>query len=79
MKKLILTFIAVVGLSFASSAQCGSQATLLNTDCGSYCVSMVVPLTGNLGADIANGNATNGTYRRKPTVNELMAIADELC
>ena len=79
MKKLILTIITVVCITFVSTAQCGSQSTQLNTDCGSWCVSVIVPLTGSLDADVANANATNGTFRRKPTLNELMAIADELC
>ncbi len=79
MKKLILTYITVIAFAITSTAQCGEQATLLNTSCGSWCVTMIVPMTGNLSSDIANANATNGTFRRKSTGRELMAIADELC
>ncbi len=79
MKKTFLTLVAVVAFTFSINAQCGEQATQLNTECGSWCVTAVVPLTGNLSSDIANANATNGTFRRKPTAAELMAVADELC
>jgi len=79
MKKIFLTLVAVVAFTFSTSAQCGERATLLITECGSWCVTTAVQLTGNLSSDIANGEATNWTFRRKPTVAELMAVADELC
>jgi len=79
MKKFFLTLIAVVAFTFASSAQCNEQSTLLVTECGSWCVTAVVPLTGCLSCDVANGNATDWTFRRKPTATELLAVADELC
>jgi hypothetical protein len=41
---------------FASSAQCGEQATQV---CGTY--SVEVPLTGFLSVDAANIGATGGT------------------
>ncbi len=79
MKKVLLTFVAVLGFVFTSAAQCDEQSTQLNTSCGSWCVSVQIQLTGNLSSDIAAGEATNWTFRRKPTVSELLAVADELC
>jgi hypothetical protein len=70
---------AVVGFAITSSAQCGSQATLLSTECGNWCVTVEIPLTGYLSVDSANLTATGGTMRRKPTMNELLMVADELC
>ena len=79
MRKLLFTFLFTASLMFASNAQCGPQATQVGTECGTYCLTMVVPLTGSLEVDIANYNATNGTMRRKPTITEMMAFADEIC
>lgn len=33
MKKLMFTFVAIVGFSFTSSAQCGEQATQVCGEC----------------------------------------------
>lgn len=79
MRKLFLSFLVTIAFTFVSTAQCGSQATQVITECGTYCVSVKVPLTGNLESDIANYNATNGTMRRKPSIAEMMAFADEVC
>ena len=75
MKKLMFTFVAIVGFSFTSSAQCGEQATQV---CGT-CYSVQVPLTGYLSVDIANIGATGGTMLRKPNLEELLAIAEIVC
>jgi len=75
MKKLMFTFIAVVGFSFASSAQCGERATQV---CGT-CYSVEVPLTGYLSVDAANIGATGGTMLRKPNLDELLYIMEIAC
>lgn len=79
MKKLIFTFVCVIGFSLNSFAQCGSQATQLNTSCGSWCVSVQIQLTGILEIDTRNYTNTGGTMMRKPSLRELMIVADELC
>ena len=75
MKKLIFTFIAVVGFATTSSAQCGSQGTEI---CGD-CYSIRIPLTGILSVDTANFNATGGTMLRKPNHRELSLIMAAVC
>lgn len=75
MKKLMYTFMAIVGFSFTTSAQCGEQATQV---CGE-CYSMQIPLTGFLSADAANIGATGGTMLRKPNLDELLQIAEIVC
>lgn len=75
MKKLMFTLLAIVGFSFASSAQCGEQATQI---CGE-CYSMQIPLTGFLSVDVANIGASGGTMLRKPNLNELLEIAELVC
>lgn len=79
MKKLFLTFTAVVGFAFTSTAQCGSQSTQMITDCGVYCVSVEIPLTGILSVDSANYTATGGTMRRKPSLSELLEVSEAVC
>lgn len=79
MKKTFLTLLATFALTITMNAQCDQQSTLLITECGNYCVSVIVPLTGDLSTDVAIAESTNYTGRRKPTVTELMAVADELC
>lgn len=80
MKKLILTFIAVVGFAFTSTAQCDSQSTLVNTACGTVtCLSVVIPLTGYLEVDNANYTSSGGTMRRKPSVREMLNYAAQEC
>ena len=75
MKKLMFTFMAIVGFSLTSSAQCGGQATQV---CDT-CYSVEVPLTGFLSVDAANIGATGGTMLRKPTLDELLQIAEIVC
>lgn len=79
MKKSFLLLIALVGFAFTSSAQCGEQATQLTNDCGSFCVSVSIPLTGNLAVDSANLTATGGTMMRKPSLRELLTVSEEIC
>ncbi|HAH55495.1 MAG TPA: hypothetical protein DCM02_09535 [Flavobacterium sp.] len=80
MKKLILTFIAMVGFAFTSQAQCDSQSTLVNTGCGTVtCLSVEIPLTGYLEVDSANYAATGGTMRRKPSLREALDYAAQEC
>lgn len=79
MRKFILTFIAVVGFAFASTAQCDDYSTELITACGTSCVSIQVEITYIIEVDIANYNATGGTMRRKPTSRELLFIAAATC
>jgi hypothetical protein len=75
MKKLMFTFMAIVGFSFTTSAQCGEQATQV---CGE-CYSIQIPLTGYASVDSTNYTATGGTMIRKPTTRELMLIMDAVC
>ncbi len=79
MRKLFLTFIAVIAFAFTSTAQCDGQSTQMNTECGTFCVTVNIQLTGSLSTDIGNFNATGGTMRRKPTLRELVAAADAVC
>ena len=71
----MFTFMAIVGFSFTSSAQCGEQATQV---CGE-CYTVQIPLTGYLSVDSNNYIATGGTMLRKPTIRELMMIMDAVC
>ncbi len=61
MKKLMFTFMAIVGFSFTSSAQCGEQASQV---CGT-CYGVEVPLTGFLSVDVADLRAIGATMLRK--------------
>lgn len=71
----MFTFMAIVGFSFTSSAQCGEQATQV---CGG-CYSAQIPLTGYLLVDSANYTASGGTMLRKPSIRELMFIMEAVC
>lgn len=75
MKKLMFTFVAIVGFSFTSSAQCGEQATQV---CGE-CYSIQIPWTGSLLVDSLNAYLTGGTMLRKPNQDELLLIAASAC
>lgn len=80
MKKLMFTFIAIVGFSFTSSAQCDEQSFLVNTACNSSCVFVQMQFTGVLSVDTALLTSSNGTMRRKPTIAELLNyIAEDAC
>nr|WP_315171120.1 hypothetical protein [uncultured Flavobacterium sp.] len=71
----MFTFMAVVGFSFTSSAQCGEQATQV---CGT-CYTVQIPWTGSLLADSLNAFLSGGTMLRKPTIAELEDIMAENC
>lgn len=69
----MFNFMAIVGFSFTSSAQCGEQATQVCV----YCYSIQIPSTGYLLVDSANYTATSGTMLRKPSTRELMLIMNQ--
>jgi hypothetical protein len=75
MKKLMLTFKAIVDFFFYDISTVWEQATQV---CGE-CYSMQIPLTGFLSADAANIGATGGTMLRKPNLDELLQIAEIVC
>ena len=79
MKKIIITLITIIAFSFYSNAQCDKQSTYVSNSCGmSGCFYVEVQLTGSLETDMANGNATGGTFRRGLNLREALAVANAL-
>lgn len=65
-------------LSFSAAAQCGPQATPINTSCGSYCYSVQIQMTGILEVDNNLMDGSNNTMYRKPTLREAGYMATQL-
>ncbi|WP_396176932.1 hypothetical protein [Flavobacterium sp.] len=79
MKNLFFSAIAMIAFSATSFAQCDEQSTLLTTECGQTCVSVMIPTTGILEVDIRNMISSNNTMRRKPSLRELVSISQAIC
>ena len=73
--KTFIFSIALMAFSLSANAQCDNQSTHVSSSCGgSYCVSVTIRLTGSLQVDNALYNSSEGTFRRKPNLNELVAF-----